>query len=68
METLRLYRANDRYIRYLNSRDSKVQYNNNARCPYVGVVFNFGSFKYFVPMESPKPNHVNIKSGKHILK
>ena len=68
METLRLYRVSDGYIRYLNSRDNRVQYNKNARRPYVGVVFNFGSFKYFVPMESPKPNHVNIKSGKHILK
>lgn len=68
METLRLYRVKDGYIRYLNSRDNRVQYNKNARRPYVGVVFKFGSFKYFVPMESPKPNHVNIKSGKHILK
>ena len=68
METLRLYRVDDRYIRYLNSRDNKVQYNKNARRPYVGVVFSFGGFKYFVPMESPKPNHINIKAGKHILK
>lgn len=68
MKTLRLYRVKDGYIRYLNSRDNKVQYNKNARRPYVGVVFDFGGFKYFVPMESPKLNHVNIKSGKHILK
>ena len=31
-------------------------------------VFRFGGYNYFVPMESPKPNHVNIKPGKHILK
>ena len=68
MKTLRLYRVKDGYVRYLNSRDNKVQYNKNARRPYVGVVFDFGGFKYFVPMESPKPNHANIKSGKHILK
>ncbi|MBR4890514.1 MAG: type III toxin-antitoxin system ToxN/AbiQ family toxin [Clostridia bacterium] len=68
MKTLRLYRVRDGYIRYLNSRDNKVQYNKNARRPYVGVVFDFGGFKYFVPMESPKLNHVNIKPGKHILK
>lgn len=52
----------------MNSRDSKVQYNKGAKRPYIGVVFSFGGFKYFVPMESPKPNHVNIKAGKHILK
>lgn len=68
MKTLRLYRVKEGYIRYLNSRDSKVQYNKNACRPYVGVAFKFGSFNYFIPLESPKPNHANIKSGKHILK
>ena len=68
MESLRIYRVSEQYIRYLNSRDSKVQFNKNARRPYVGVVFAFGRFKYFVPMESPKENHQNIKPGKHILK
>lgn len=68
MENLRIYKVDDKYIRYLHSRDSKVQYNKNARRPYVGVVFNFGGFKYFAPLESPKANHINMKSGKHILK
>lgn len=68
MEALRIYKVSDHYVRYLHSRDSKVQHNKNAKRPYVGVVFAFGGYKYFVPMESPKPNHANIKSGKHILK
>lgn len=68
MENLRIYRITDHYIRFLHSRDSKVQYNKGAKRPYVGVVFTFGRHKYFVPMESPKPNHANIKPGKHILK
>lgn len=68
MKSLRLYKVEDRYIRYLHSRDNRVQFNKNARRPYVGVVFDFGRFNYFVPMESPKPNHKKIKSGKHILK
>ena len=68
MESLRIYRISEQYIRFLNSRDSKVQYNKGVRRPYVGVVFSFGGFKYFVPMESPKPNHANIKPGKHIIK
>ncbi len=68
MQTLRIYKVQDKYIRYLNSKDSKVQYNKNARRPYVGVVLTFAGFQYFVPMESPKPNHVNIKAGKHIVR
>ena len=68
MKALRIYKVNDGYIRYLHSRDNKVQYNKNAKRPYVGVVLSFGGYNYFVPMESPKPNHINIKSGKHIIK
>lgn len=68
MDSLRIYRVNDHYIRFLHSRDQRVQFNKNARRPYVGVVFTFNGFAYFVPMESPKPNHANIKPGKHILK
>lgn len=68
MENLHIYKVSDHYIRYLHSRDHKVQYNKNARRPYVGVVFKFGGFNYFIPMESPKENHAKIKPGKHILK
>lgn len=68
METLRIYKVEDKYIRYLHSRDAKVQYNKDARRPYVGIVFKFGGLQYFAPLESPKPNHANIKNGKHIIK
>lgn len=68
METLKIYRISDKYIRFLKSRDTRVQDNKNRRRPYVGVVLYVGEFRYFVPMESPKPNHANIKAGKHIMK
>lgn len=68
MEKLRICRISDHYIRYLSGCDLKVQYNKDARRPYVGVVLRFAGFEYFVPMESPKPNHTKIKPGKHIMK
>ena len=68
MENLKIYRVAEHYIRFLNSRDKKVQFNKGNRRPYVGVVLHIGGFKYFVPMESPKDNHANMKPGKHILK
>lgn len=68
MENFRLYKISNKYVKYLYSHDKRVQYNKNARRPYVGVVFNFGGFKYFAPLESPKKNHSNIKNGKHIIK
>lgn len=68
MESLRLYRISDKYIRFLKSRDPRVQDNKDRRRPYVGVVLYVGDHRYFVPMESPKPNHANIKPGRHIMK
>lgn len=68
MENLKLYRVDDKYIRFLKGSDNRVQNNKNKRRPYVGVVLLVGDYRYFVPMESPKPNHANIKSGKHIMK
>lgn len=68
MDKLRIYKVSDHYIRFLQSRDPKVQHNKVNRRPYVGIVFSFAGFNYFVPMESPKPNHQNIKPGKHIVK
>lgn len=68
MENLHIYKVSDHYIKYLHGVDSKVQYNKGASRPYVGIVFTFGGFKYFVPMESPKENHTKIKTGKHIIK
>ena len=50
MENLKIYRVEDKYIRYLHSIDDKVQHNKNAKRPYFGVVFAFGGLNYFVPM------------------
>lgn len=68
MENLKIYRVNDKYIAFLRGRDHRVQLNKHHSRPYVGVVLHVGEFKYFVPMESPKPSHEKIKPGIHILK
>ena len=68
MENLKLYRIEGKYIHYLKSRDTRVQSNKDQKRPYVGVLLIVGSYKYFVPMESPKPNHSKIKPGIHIMK
>lgn len=68
MENLKLYRIKDEYINYLQNIDHRVQNNKNCRRPYVGIVLHAGAYQYFVPLESPKPNHKNIKAGYHILK
>lgn len=68
METLKLYYVSDKYISFLKTVDSRVQHNKNRHRPYVGVVLYVGAYRYFVPMESPKPNHKNIKAGIHIMR
>lgn len=68
MENLKIYRVTDKYIHFLKCFDSRVQDNKQRRRPYVGVVLLVGEFRYFVPMESPKPNHERIKPGVHIMR
>lgn len=68
MENLKIYRVEDKYIRYLKIRDNRVQDNKSRRRPYVGIVLYVGNYRYFVPMESPKPNHEKLKTGRHIMK
>jgi len=68
MKNLRIYKVSNKYINYLHNIDKRVQHNKDAKRPYVGVVFTFNDFNYFVPMESPKEHHKTIKPGKHLLK
>ena len=51
----------------MHGADPRVQHNKNASRPYVGIVLTVGSFRYFVPMESPKPNHRQLRPAIHIM-
>lgn len=68
MGTFRFYHIEEKYIRYLHSIERRVQYNKGERRPYVGIVLSINGIDYYVPLESPKPNHANIKSGGPVLK
>ena len=56
------------YVSYLHSIDNRVQYNKGQRRPYVGVVLSINGVDYYVPLESPKDNHANIKGGGPVMK
>lgn len=68
MGIFRFYHIEERYIRYLHSIDARVLFNKGERRPYVGVVLVVNNINYYVPLESPKPNHKNIKSGGPVMK
>lgn len=65
---LHIYRVKEKYVYYLNKVDNRVQHNKGQKRPYIGVVLKINQFNYFVPMESPKPNHANLKNAIHIMK
>lgn len=68
MSKLHFYHIREGYINFLHRADNRVQLNKGQRRPYVGVVLRIGEHDYYVPLESPKPNHANIKSGGPVLK
>ena len=68
MARFRFYHIHEKYIRFLHSGDSRVQYNKNQKRPYVGIVLKIKGADYYVPLESPKPNHKKIGGGGVVLK
>ena len=68
MSGFRFYHIQEKYVNYLHSGDYRVQFNKGQHRPYVGVVLTINGVKYYVPLESPKPNHASIKSGGPVLK
>lgn len=65
---LDFYHIDDKYIAFLYTKDRRVQYNKIEHRPYIGIVYRINGFDYFVPLESPKPNHINIKGGGPVMK
>lgn len=68
MSRFHFYHISEKYINFLHSIDRRVQLNKGERRPYVGIVLTVKNFDYFVPLESPKPNHANLKSNGPVLK
>ncbi len=67
---LRLYRIETTYINYLKQYDNKVIDNskNGVFRPYVGVVLEINSFKYYIPLSSPKPKHLSMRESLSFIK
>ncbi len=65
---MKFYHITDDYITFLRQFDSKVSENKNQTRPYVGVVLEIDSIKYYAPFSSPKPKHKKMKNGKDFRK
>ncbi|MGM9937689.1 MAG: type III toxin-antitoxin system ToxN/AbiQ family toxin [Candidatus Ornithomonoglobus sp.] len=60
---MNLYHIKDTYIDFLRIYDTRVAYNKNERRPYIGIVFTIEDIKYYAPLSSPKPKHLQMKNG-----
>ncbi len=63
-KTYSLVTVNSKYCDYLRKYDYRVSYNSNEKelRPFIGVLFVIDSMKYFAPLSSPKPKHINMKN------
>ena len=71
-EDFGLYNIDIDYIKYLNSIESEVRYDesrNYTKKPFLGILFPMGEKKYFVPITSAKPKHKtwDLSSKEHYL-
>ena len=51
---MRFYHVKDDYINFLRKYDEKVADNNHETRPYVGIVLEIDSMKYYAPFSSPQ--------------
>ena len=60
---LKIYFISSEYIDYLRNFDNKVAYNKNMTRPYIGIVYTYNNFNYFVPLSSPKEKHLKMEKN-----
>lgn len=58
---MKLYYIKNNYIEYLRQFDIKVAENKKESRPYIGIVLQIESIKYYAPFSSPKPKHKRMK-------
>ena len=65
---MKFYHIKEDFITYLRQFDTKIAENKNQTRPYVGIVLEVNSIKYYAPFSSPKPKHKKMKNGKDFRK
>ena len=61
---LEIVRVDSNYCDYLRKFDNKVAYNKYEKelRPFIGILFEIDTCKYFAPLSSPKPKHKKMKN------
>lgn len=70
IQNLKVVRVNTDYCDYLRKFDNKVAYNKNEKelRPFIGILFEIDTCKYFAPLSSPKPKHRKMKNSVDFFK
>ena len=65
-----LYTVCEEYNELLSKGDTQVRQStaDKKTRPFAGVLFTFENRNYFVPLTSPKPKHLTMKTNKSIYK
>lgn len=58
----------DKYIKFLFSKDKHVMFNKGQRRPYLGVLFTYKGHKYYAPLSSPKEKHLKMQNNESFMK
>ena len=67
---LDLYTINNHYGNFLHNRDNKspnVSGNKSTR-PFVGIIIMVNNKNYIVPLTSPKPKHLTMRTQPDFMK
>ena len=61
---LEIVRVDSNYCDYLRKFDNKVAYNKYEKelRPFIGILFEIDTCKYFAPLSGPKPKHKKMKN------
>lgn len=68
IEKMGFYKINLSYVKYLYNHDSEVYYkptDDYEGKPYLGIIVNMNSFKYFIPLTSKKNKHSTWDNVSH---
>jgi protein AbiQ len=68
--SLSFFLVNADYCDFLRKADPRVPYagRDKAKRPFVGIVLEIASLKYYAPLSSPKPKHSHMKNLPDFIK
>lgn len=68
--SLMFYSILPSYIEFLRAADARVPFvaGGKERRPFIGVLIEVGTAKYYAPLSSPKPKHLLMKGAPDIVR